>query len=152
MKMVCFFCYVLAAMSLLSHEPVMASGGPPIGFTGGIRARTAVPSSSPEIFYEASFAVDYRGGAVVLSAKPDGSGAVFVDDALIITVIGPDSVVRTYSKDYGDNCNGPITSSPPTDIRTRFRVGVNQVRVVMLNKCGGGEGDSEGATSFWLLP
>ena len=153
MKIIYSFCVALiTAMLLISNEAALASEGTPISFTGGIRPRTAPPSSSPESFYEATFSVDYTGGAVMLSAKSDGSGATSVDDALIITVIGPDSRIRTYSKDYGNNCNGPIIKSPPTDISAKFRIGVNQVRVVMLNKCGGGEGDAEGASSFWLLP
>jgi hypothetical protein len=146
-----FFCLALvSAMSLFKNDVAIASGGPPISFTGGIRFR--IPAASPEVFYEASFSVNYTGGPVILSAKPNGEGDTMVDDKLIITVIGPDSIVRTYTKDYGNNCGGEIVATPPTDIRNKFRNGINHVHVRMINKCGATAQDAEGASAFWLLP
>lgn len=146
-----FFCFALvSAISFFQNDVAIASGGVPISFTAGVEFR--IPAASPEVFYEASFSVNYNSGPVVLSAQSNGTGDTMVDDLLIITVIGPDSKARTYTKDYGNNCGGEIFSAPPRDISSKFRRGINHVRVLMINKCGATRLDAEGASSFWLLP
>lgn len=143
-----YFSYsvVITAISLLSTDFAIASGGWPISFTGGIDGRPA--TAVGETFYEAQFPVNYTSGSVMLSANHDGSGNTAVDDVLTIRVTGPDSNVRTFSHDYSTNCAGYITPTPPTDISNLFLRGVNVVHVEMKDHCG----VSVGASSFWLFP
>ena len=151
MKISYLLCFAfITAVLLVGNDSATASGGTPISFTAGIKPRS--PAASPEIFYEASFSVDYQGGPVLLSGKSDGTGSTLVDDELIITVIGSDLVARSYVKDYSNNCRGGLYSAPPTDISSRFRFGINRVHVVLMDKCGLGPGAAESASSFWLLP
>ena len=145
MRLYCFLCSVVMATSILIANLAIASGGPAISITGGINLRTAF--SQGEIFYEASFPVEYRSGSVMLSALSNGTGSTIVDDVLIITVIGPDSVARTYRRDYANGC-GPLISAPPVNLANYFHIGLNYVRVIMKDSCGLGIRSS----SFWLLP
>lgn len=145
MKISCFLFSAVIATSLLSTDHAIASGAPIISFTGGIASKEV---NKGEIFHEASFSVDYTGGPVILSANPDGTGDTLVDDVLLITVIGPDAVARTYRKDYSNGCMGLVTAAPPVDLTDYFQVGRNEVRVVMKDLCG----DVRSASSLWLLP
>src|SRR5262245_2471376 len=123
-------------LAVLIQSAAYASTGP-VGITAGIASRT--PFTSGEIFYESSFTIDYTGGRVVLSSKADGTGSTAVDDVLIITVISSDTVERTFRRDYSNNCSSSIHRLPPTDLSKFFRLGLNRVRVLLMDKCGSSE-------------
>ena len=84
----------------------------------------------------------------MIAGKPNGTGNTEVDDVLIITVIGPDFIARSYAFDYSRNCSANSLINQPVDIKSRFRPGRNRVHVTLVDKCG----DALGAKAIWLVP
>ena len=147
MKILSILVFALTIPFLIPiNNTVYASGGTPIGITGGVGDRLA--ASVGEIFFEADFSVDYSGGSVMLAGKPNGTGNTEVDDVLIITVIGPDAIARSYVFDYSRNCSANSLINQPVDIKGKFRPGRNRIHVTILDKCG----DALGAKAMWLVP
>ena len=99
------------------------------------------------VFFDRTVAFDYAGGSVVLSAEPDGTGAVFVDDEILVTVTRPDQTTANFGHDYSNGCSGVITDSDPHDLSALFQPGANQVRVRFKNTCGA----NASAQSYWLV-
>lgn len=115
-----------------------------LSFSGGI---APVPSNvTGEIFYTATANFFYNGGAVVLSAKANGTGNTFVDDVLKVRVTHPDGTVATFSHDYSNKCTTGIMPMEPIDISDKFVAGPNQISVILKDKCGGAVSSS----SIWL--
>jgi hypothetical protein len=139
--------FALMFMFLISiNNTTFAAGGTPVGITAGVGERLA--ASVGEIFFEADFWVDYSGGSVMIAGKSNGTGNTLVDDVLVITVIGPDAVARTYVSDHSRNCNSSDLLNEPVDIKGKFRPGRNRVHVTLLDKCG----DALSAKALWLVP
>lgn len=106
-----------------------------------------MPTNRGVVFFDTSFSVPYRDGPARLSANPDGTGNVVVDDELIVTVTRPDASVATFTFDYSRGCRGFISPAAPHDIASLFRPGTNQVRVQFRDRCG----RSASAGSLWLV-
>jgi hypothetical protein len=100
-----------------------------------------------EIFFDKTVDVTFTGGTLLLSDEPDGTGSVFVDDELIMTVTRPDLTTVTLDHDYSTGCAGRITHTDPQDVTALFQPGVNHVRVQFKNTCGG----NASAGSYWLV-
>jgi hypothetical protein len=100
-----------------------------------------------EIFFDETVDFTFTGGSVVLSQDPDGTGDVFVDDEIIVTVTHPDQTTAMFDHDYSGGCSGVITHTGPQDVTSLFQPGVNQVRVQFKNTCGG----NASAESYWLV-
>lgn len=99
-------------------------------------------------FFSTDTVVNYNGGPVILSANQDGTGNIWVDDKIIITVTHPDGSTSTFTDIYyGSGCWG-IISKPPTEIVSIFSSGINSVHVEFQDVCGG----QIGASSLWLVP
>jgi hypothetical protein len=65
-------------------------------------------------------------GAIVLSSTPDGTGNIYTDDQMTLTVVSASNVVQTYtfSFDY-------LREMPPVDISTLFGAGKNTVSITL---------------------
>ena len=100
-----------------------------------------------EIFFDKTFDITFTGGSLLLSDEPDGTGDVFVDDEIIMTVTHPDLTTATLDHDYSTGCAGRITHTDPQDVTALFQPGVNHVRVQFKNTCGG----NASAGSYWLV-
>jgi len=105
------------------------------------------PAAEGEVFFDRTVPFDYTGGTVVLSQDPDGTGDVFVDDELIMTVTRPDQTTVVFDQDYSNGCSGQIIHGGPHDVTSLFQVGLNSVRVQFKNTCGA----NASAESFWLV-
>jgi len=99
------------------------------------------------VFFDQTVDFTFTGGKVVLSQDPDGTGDVFVDDEIIITVTHPDLTTATLDHDYSTGCSGRITHTAPQDVTALLEPGVNHVRVQFKNTCGG----NASAESYWLV-
>jgi hypothetical protein len=102
----------------------------------GGRVDPAPPAGT--VFFDQTFPIKYIGGPVMVAEDCDGTGDVFVDDELRINR----GSAPEFSHDYSNTCSGEITHAGPHDITSLFVSGVNQVRVRLMELCGGGSGNS----------
>ena len=122
----------------------------------GCECRTRVPihehferfsAGEGEIFFDKTVDFTFTGGVVRLSNEPDGTGDVFVDDEIIVTVTHPDGTTARLDHDYSGGCSGTITHTDPQDVTALFQPGVNHVRVQFKNTCGA----NASAGGYWLV-
>ncbi len=87
-------------------------------------------------------------GLIILSASPDGTGAMYVDDEVLILVDG----VEVYKHDYSNGNSGRITPKGPIDLTEIFQaknlVGKHVEITTMYGDLFGG---NQGASSFYLV-
>lgn len=95
----------------------------------------SVPTSPRLTFFFLEFDLDYKGGKVLFSSKPDGTGDTRVDDAAMINVRKPNGVWKAFDHPYTTNCN-PLVPMPPKDLSYLFEVGVNRVQARLYDICG----------------
>lgn len=95
-----------------------------------------------EVFFEATYSVQYEGGKVVLSSKPGGCGPVWVDDAISLEVTHPDGTSTAAPIDFSFGCQGWISELPPRDVTNLFIPGVNRVTIKLYDICGVNLGSS----------
>ena len=100
------------------------------------------PTEGGERFFERWITVDYFGDEVLLSADPDGSGDIWVDDALLIEVMRPDGTRDQRTIDFSFGCQGWISSLPPQALTSLFMVGRNRVHIMAYDICGAMIGSS----------
>ncbi len=110
---------------------------------------TGIPGYRPHhngiTFFETDLSINFQSGNIVLSSKHDSTGNTIVDDAIRITVIGPDNITRTYTHYYNNGC-WSLSDMPPADITNYFRPGINQVHIKLFDVCG----ISVGSSSLYL--
>lgn len=100
-----------------------------------------------EIFFDRTVDFTYTDGTVVLSQDSDGTGDIFVDDEIILSVTRPDATTQVFDHDYSGGCSGQITHTAPADLTALFQPGLNHVRVQFKNTCGA----NASAESLWLV-
>lgn len=100
------------------------------------------PTERGERFFERWITVDYFGDDVLLSANPDGSGDIWVDDALLIEVVHPDGTQDQKTIDFSFGCQGWISSLPPQALNPLFMIGRNRVHIIAYDICGSMIGSS----------
>lgn len=103
------------------------------------------PSRFGITFFETDLTVNFQSGKIIFSGQPNGLGNTFVDDAINMTVKGPDNITRTYIHYYNIGCRS-LSDMPPVDITNYFKPGINQVRVKLFDVCG----ISVGSSSLYL--
>ena len=89
--------------------------------------------------------------AIFLCSKPDGTGDVFVDDTLTLTMteVGGKGSSATFSYDYSNGCSGKITPVGPVNLCAEadsfsgFMGKTVDIEVVCADKCGGSMGSSD---------
>jgi hypothetical protein len=137
-------------------DTIPALAGAYCGCEVSCRAPVAVPihasferftAGMGEIFFDKTVDFTFTGGSVLLSQDPDGTGDVFVDDEIIMTVTHPDLTTATLDHDYSTGCSGRITHTDPQDVTALFQPGVNHVRTQFKNTCGA----NASAESYWLV-
>ena len=82
---------------------------------------------------------------LVLSANPDGTGSIYVDDQVVLSVNGK----PVYTYDYSNSCSY-ISSQPPTDITDALAEYIGHfvnITIEYQDVCGG----SESSTGFYLV-
>jgi hypothetical protein len=112
-------------------------------------AAPVVVKAKGEVYFDRSVALGRNdGGTVKLSAKPDGTGGILVDDAIAITVTRPDGAQTSVSHAFNDQKCTVLTSTPPIDLSSAVPAGNSVVRVQLKDVCGGKE---RPITSLWLV-
>ena len=101
------------------------------------------PPNPPTQFYTktTSNVVIPEGKTIMLAANPDGTGKVYVDDGVFITVGGK----TVYEHDYSGGCSGVVTPTDPVDVTSNFQPYVGQtITIVTTYKdlCGAFESSS----------
>ncbi|MFZ2990716.1 hypothetical protein, partial [Ideonella sp.] len=115
-----------------------------VSIIGGI---PQTPSTAKgDVFYKATFSINYLGGQLILSGSPDGTGYTYVDDVLYMKVTHPDGTVSTLTNNYYASGCTAKKDLPSMDIASKFMPGVNKVYVEFRDKCGG----NVDASSMWL--
>ncbi len=124
-------------LSILLLWPISAQAftTPPVyEITPGIGLSPALKGLT---FFFKDFSLEYNGGKIILSSKPDGTGATVVDDAIEITVTRPDGTKVRYTYDYSGGCGfNQLFPQNPVDINNYFQPGVNSVRARLYDICG----------------
>lgn len=116
----------------------------PVHITNAIPERPVLAKG--EIFFTTEFAVRYFEGRLVLSSNSRGSGSVFVDDALSLTVTHPDGTRVSRLWDLSNSClgTGPVD---PLEVTELFARGKNRVQLQLRDLCGG----SVASSILWLV-
>jgi hypothetical protein len=128
-----FFC---GAVLLLATNSVFSAGLNAVGVTAGIPETSDIVMG--ETFFTATSQMRYDAGTVILSSDLDGMMSTTVDDVISITVKHADGSVKKYTHDYSHGCTTGIVPMKAKDITPLFAVGLNQVKVVFKDTCGGG--------------
>lgn len=79
--------------------------------------------------------VYYRGGPVRLTSSLDGSGEIFTDDSMTLTVKKRNKGQPPLRIDFSQGCT-TSKAEPPRDVTNLFRPGVNAVTLVLRDECG----------------
>ena len=113
----------------------------------------AIPSSPvtlnpPSVFYSNIREMVWipKGKSIYLSSKSDGTGDIFVDDVLELTVNG--SLV--LSTDFSNGCSGKITPLTPSNVTNNFKEFGDSfvtIGIQYIDKCGG----YKSASNFYLI-
>lgn len=143
---------ILAAVSLATGfgADAPAAGAPtPARAAAGITVKACTrvaedgaitPAPPPgTVFFDETFRIDYIGGPVVVASDCEGTAPVSVDDELRISR----GSSAEFSHDYSNECSGVITPAGPHNITSLFTPGINQVRVRLMELCGGGSSNSD---------
>jgi hypothetical protein len=102
-----------------------------------IKITDAIATGDGE-FFSKYFYVEHTGQSdIILSAFSDGTGQMYIDDAIYITVIHPDRSKATFEK-WG-------FSFTPQNLTPYFNLGINWVQVKLIDTVNTGRSDS-----FWL--
>ncbi|MEZ4829083.1 MAG: TcdA/TcdB pore-forming domain-containing protein [Bacteroidia bacterium] len=102
----------------------------------------------PMVFYTNEVLFEYLDGKVWLCSNIDGSGQIYVDDKIRLTISNPDGTQKEYSFDYSYGNCGRIIPGPPIDISGLFRPGINKVKIELIDLYYNSQGSSE----FYLVP
>jgi len=100
-----------------------------------------------ELFLTRWFTVTYFGENVLLSANPDGTGEIWVDDAISFEVTHPDGTKAQKVIDFSFGCQGWISKLPPQTLTSLFTIGQNFVTVKAFDICG----DVLGSSNLYLV-
>jgi len=100
-----------------------------------------------EILYTNIISIDYQSGPLVLSQDPAGSADFMVDDAMDLRVVHPDGTVSNHTIDTSFNCSRFMTPVHPQNIAHLFRRGINEMHVIIYDKCG----ENGGTTKIYLV-
>ena len=103
--------------------------------TPGIPQR---PATQGEIFFTKELDINYKEGPVIFSGTIEGSiaASILVDDGSTVTVTNPNDIEGIYEEQYHFNCffRQP---KPGQDISHLFSKGINHVKVILYDVCGG---------------
>lgn len=92
-----------------------------------------------EVFFDRTFPLILNnGGTVRIGANPDGSGAIAVDDRIIVTVTRQNGSQDSLSHTFADGTCQTITPAGPLNITPLLLPGNNVVRVQYADVCGTG--------------
>lgn len=94
------------------------------------------PTEQGAEFLWECFVVEYRGGRVLLSSSCDGTGEIWVDDAISISVSDTKGYAKTRTIDFSSGCQRPITPLPPLDLSDLFTNGTNFIQIRLFDICG----------------
>lgn len=101
--------------------------------SGVIPSRAA---TTGETFLDESLTFAWDGiGTILLSETSSGSGAVLVDDRVILDITHEDGSTATYTYTFGDG--ETINPAGPLDVTAYFEAGLNQIRVRFVDVFGG---------------
>ncbi|MDX2248006.1 MAG: TcdA/TcdB pore-forming domain-containing protein [Bacteroidia bacterium] len=120
----------------------------PISLSPAHLGKSDVTFPLPMTFYSNEVSFNYRGGKVMLSSTLDGKGQIYVDDMISLTITRPDGSRVSYSFDYSHGNCGRIIPEPPVDISTKFQVGINTVKIQLIDLYY----NSQGSSPFYLVP
>lgn len=82
---------------------------------------------------------------ILLNCKSDGTGNIYIDDAVIITFSENSSNSYAYTYDYSNGCSSNITSTSPIDVTSdlsQFASKVITIGTAYGDKCGGVQSSS----------
>lgn len=115
--------------------------GPALSSTCVNPAYTVTP------FYRNSVTVNYKGGKVVLSSTPDGTGKISTDDEIKILVTHPDGTTAPLDLVFGypRNSNG-VDVFDPQDMTSLFKNGQNTVSITYIDNS-----QCSSSTAYYLV-
>lgn len=119
----------------------------PVQLAVPIPAASDMSYKLPYDFYRNTVTYQYSSGRVWLCQNPDGTGDVFADDSITLSVVGPNGNTQTYTYDYSHNNSGWVTPQPPTDVTYLFMPGKNTVTIRLTDLYH----NSRGCSSFYLV-
>lgn len=125
----------------------LSSQNAPVQLAQPIPAASDMSYRLPFDFYRNTVTYQYGRGRVWLCQNPDGTGDVFADDSITLTVVDRNGHVQTYTYDYSHNNSGWIAPQPPTDVTYLFTPGTNTVTIRLTDLYH----NSRGCSSFYLV-
>ena len=97
----------------------------------------------PLTFYQNQVSYEFaQGDKVILSSTADGTGTVFTDDQIILTVKNNAGQQQVYQRDYSNGGQGWISTDQPQDITHLFTAGGNRVEIKLVDLHYGGKNSS----------
>ncbi len=90
-----------------------------------------------EVFLEKNLTIEYKGGQVIFSSNPDGTGATYADDAVVMTFKKQgSSTIKTFKHEYESSCRN-LQALPPKDLTSNFSgEGTYEINVKIKDECG----------------
>lgn len=134
---------IVLAASVVLVASLLASSAPVLAASSGVRLSEGVPRTEVAVgqtggvFRTVTHTVTYRSGKLLLSSSPDGSGDIVTDDGMTLQVKkkGAKGPGRTLDIDFSRGCT-VLRAEPPVDVTNLFDKGVNEVTLVLRDRCG----------------
>lgn len=130
---------MLAAVVMLGASlalPTQGAAEPPgVKLSDSFERTLSPPGQNNLTFHTVKVEVDYRGGPVLLSSTADGSGDIVTDDAMTLSVESKGKARPPFFIGFSRNCIG-LESRPPQEVSRLFTKGVNQVTLMLHDRCG----------------
>jgi RHS repeat-associated protein len=99
------------------------------------------------VFFKNNVTVNFSGGELSLSGDQGGAEHLYVDDILRLTVAHQDGSTASFSHDFSHGCQGSVAREGPFDLTSYLEPGANEVRVELVDQCGG----SASSSDLWLV-
>ncbi len=98
-----------------------------------VEGRAEVGARAVGEFQRTSVVIEIGAGAVVLAARPNGTGDVSTDDQAILVVERPDGTKTTWSHDFRTAGSGVIEPVAPQNVSALFARGLHTVTLALVD-------------------
>jgi len=129
-----------AVMIGSTPNPAQGSSDPPLQITAAIPPRPV--STRGEVFFDQTFTFTTSDGRAVVASTADGTGQVYVDDEIDITITHADGSTARLVRNYEFQ-----PPSDPLDLSAVLAPGTNSLHVVLRDTFG----DSLSASALYLV-
>ena len=98
-----------------------------------VEGRASAGTRAVGEFQRTSVVIEIGAGAVVLAARPNGTGDVSTDDQAILVVERPDGTKTTWSHDFRTAGSGVIEPVAPQNVSALFARGLHTVTLALVD-------------------